>query len=116
MKSKRDLLDIEVALHLLGDRATLRELGAVMLETAPRKVAELRLHVATGDLEDAARISHGLVGSASNVGANQLAASAHRLERAALEGSVEEVDNLFIRFERCWKETAVEMERLVTTA
>ncbi|MFO8073174.1 MAG: Hpt domain-containing protein [Polyangia bacterium] len=116
MNIKSDLLDIEDALRLLGDRATLRELGAVMLETAPRKVAELRLYVETGELEVAARISHGLIGSASNVGANDLAASALRLERAALEGSVEEVGNLFIRFERCWKETAVEMERLVTTA
>ncbi|MCU0610402.1 MAG: response regulator, partial [Candidatus Eisenbacteria bacterium] len=69
------------------DDATLaRELAAMFLDDAPRRISSLRDALNRSDLGAAARIAHTLRGAAGSVGAASIVATATRIEHACTAG------------------------------
>lgn len=65
----------------------LRELIAIFLSDTPARMAELDQALGQGDYTTATRAAHSVKGSASNFGANQLAAVAKELESQCKAGT-----------------------------
>jgi HPt (histidine-containing phosphotransfer) domain-containing protein len=70
------------------DRAAALQLRmrAAFAADLPRRRAELRAALETGDMESCARVLHGLRGSAAHLGASELVALCAELEAAAERG------------------------------
>lgn len=58
----------------------LREIVAIYIEDTPKRLADLRACLATGDVTGLTRAAHTIKGSSANVGAQALKAIAERLE------------------------------------
>ena len=71
-----------------GDREALTELASAFLDEAPKRLAELRLGVETGDAELAGRAAHTLKSNGQTFGAVELASLCRRLEVAARDGKL----------------------------
>ena len=65
----------------------LRELIAIFLSDTPARIAELDQALGQGDRTTATRAAHSVKGSASNFGANQLAAVAKEIESQCKAGT-----------------------------
>ncbi len=65
---------------LVGDDDLLRSLVGSFLADAPTRVAEIREASQAADADGVERAAHGLKGAAVNLGANELAGLAGRLE------------------------------------
>jgi HPt (histidine-containing phosphotransfer) domain-containing protein len=70
----------------MGDEALARELAAMFLDDAPRRISALREALSRSDLGAAARIAHTLRGAAGSVGAASIVATATRIEHACTAG------------------------------
>ena len=70
------------------------EFIALFLAETANHLAQIEEHRATGDLATAARLAHGLVGMAGNVGAMELGALAREFENACKSGNTEAVAHL----------------------
>lgn len=82
-------LDYDLALHRVGgDRALLAEVGALLLDNAPRQLAAARNALGENDSAGLAHCAHTLQGSLGAVAANAAEQAAHALERAAGAGEL----------------------------
>ena len=75
-----------------GPPGVLQGLVALFLDTARHRLSELHAAVTTGDLTAAAGLAHSLRGSCANLAATGMAATAQRLEHAAVAGDLAGVD------------------------
>jgi two-component system, sensor histidine kinase and response regulator len=80
---ERELLDL-----VAGDRTLLRELADLFLIEGPRRLAQIRAALETGDLASVQYVAHSLKGSAGSLCGRSAADAALRLEEIALEGDV----------------------------
>jgi two-component system sensor histidine kinase/response regulator len=71
-----------------GDHDLLRELVAVFLEDAPRRLAAVRAAVAALDASALYKAAHALKGSAGNFGAAEVVSRALQLEAHARSGDL----------------------------
>ncbi|HVT74269.1 MAG TPA: Hpt domain-containing protein [Lacunisphaera sp.] len=69
-----------------GDTSFLRELIAIYLEDAPKRLTELDAALARGDAAVALRAAHTIKGSSSNFGATLLAHQAQLIEAQCKSG------------------------------
>ena len=82
------LLDAESALSRVnGARVQYAAILERMAQRIPQTIAEINEALAAGDRLSAARVAHGLKGSALTIGADQLAQAAARIEAVVRDGS-----------------------------
>ncbi len=89
-----------------GDHELLAEVQQVFVSDSPRRLAAIRGAVANRDAERLRAEGHDLRGSAGTLGALRLVEAARALERAGMEGHLDEA-------ETAGRRVAVEIERLV---
>lgn len=100
------VFDTEAALELVeGDRELLQELAEMFLEHVPVMMADLRGACERRDAEALQRAAHSLKGSAGNLAAGEVCATAANLELSAHAGDLARCAELVATLE-------VEMGRL----
>lgn len=83
-----------------NDRQLLHELFSIFREEFPGNLRNLRAAVAAGNLPEAAKLSHTLKGTLSNLAVGTGAASAAALEHAARSGDSSRVQAAFADFDK----------------
>ncbi|NUP11395.1 MAG: response regulator [Polyangiaceae bacterium] len=71
-----------------GDRELAKELGNMLLDEAPRLIAELEVALSTGDAPTATRMAHTLKGQADHFGSREAQGVARDIEKLGKEGSL----------------------------
>ncbi|HXG10085.1 MAG TPA: response regulator [Gemmataceae bacterium] len=100
-------LDRQEALERLGsDEQFLAEVAGLLLEDAPRRLAEVRRAIAEGDATGLRRAAHALKGAVGYVGARPACEAAKRLEAIGADGSLDRAADALQELER-------EIERLM---
>jgi HPt (histidine-containing phosphotransfer) domain-containing protein len=88
-------VDHRAALRAVGgDAALLADVARLFLDDCPRRAAELRTAVASGDPARVQRSAHALKGAVATLGAWPARELAARLERAGREGHLDEAPAL----------------------
>ena len=83
------VIDIEVALRQVeGDRELLDEIVRIFADECPKTMAEIRNAIRAADLPFLERAAHSLKGSAANLGAMSVMASAQKIEECARAGDL----------------------------
>jgi histidine phosphotransfer protein HptB len=90
----------------------LREIVGIYIEDTPKRLADLRASLASGDVSSFTRAAHTIKGSSANVGAQVLKGIAERLEIASrkdgLGGVASQISDCEDEFER----VKVELRRI----
>ncbi len=95
------VLDEAALLRLVsGDADLLRELTALFLEDAPRRLLEIRTALDSGDAEFLLRAAHQLKGSAGSVSGKRTAVAAMRMEELAEKADLGGARRIYPRLER----------------
>jgi HPt (histidine-containing phosphotransfer) domain-containing protein len=80
----KDVMDVEDALHRLGeDQELLRDIAQIYLEDAPAMVEKIHHAASQGDTSALQRAAHSLKGLAATLSAAEVAGAAARLEHMA---------------------------------
>lgn len=90
----------------------LREIVQIFIEDTPKRIAELRACLASGEAASFVRAAHSIKGSASNLGAVQLRAVAERLEHHARQNGVGGVEADLAVLESAFADAKAELEKL----
>ena len=90
----------------------LREIVGIYIEDTPKRIAELKAALASGDVATFTRAAHTIKGSSANVGAQVLRAVAERLERTARTEGLGAVAPLIAECEAQYVLAAAELARL----
>ncbi|MCD6339947.1 MAG: response regulator, partial [Verrucomicrobia bacterium] len=89
-----------------GDEDLARTMMEAFFEEAPGQLAELREHLASGGIEDAARMAHSIKGSAGFISGEEVYALAQEMDRLGKAGDLEGMRGKLPEFEKA-------MERLL---
>ena len=109
-----ELLDKAAALSRVGgDEELLRELASLFLGDYPQALEQLRVSVANRETRDVERLAHGLKGSVSNFGANEVHAAARALEESGRGGALDQIEDRFHQLETALGRLRPELEALV---
>lgn len=115
--SSGEFLDKATALSRVGgDEELLRELASLFLDDYPQTVEQLRTAVSNRAPSDVERLAHGLKGSVSNFGANQVVAAARALEESGRGGALDQVEQDFRCLQAALDRLKPELEALVAEA
>jgi HPt (histidine-containing phosphotransfer) domain-containing protein len=90
----------------------LREIVAIYVEDTPKRIADLRACLKSGDVTTFTRAAHTVKGSSANVGAQVLKAIAERLEQISRKEGLGGVASLIDDCEAEFGRAAVELRRL----
>ena len=108
------LLDKDAALSRVGgDEELLRELASLFLNDYPQTLEQLRTSVANQEAGAVERLAHGLKGSVSNFGANEVFVAARTLEESGRGGAMDQVEESFRKLETALGRLKPELEALV---
>ncbi len=90
----------------------LREIITIYIEDTPKRLADLRTCLASGDVATFTRAAHTVKGSSANVGAVALKAIAERLELISRKEGLGAVGSLITDCETEFGRVAAELKRL----
>jgi histidine phosphotransfer protein HptB len=90
----------------------LREIVAIYIEDTPKRLADLRACLASGDVTTFTRAAHTIKGSSANVGAQVLKAIAERLEAISRKDGLGAVGSLIDDCDAEFGRVAAELRRL----
>ncbi len=112
----RAVLDLDAALRRVeGDWELLGDLARLLLEDAPRRLAELDQAAARGDLRGVQRSAHALKGAVANFDASEARGAARAVELAARQGELAELGALLAALRGSWDRLAVALARIAGT-
>lgn len=100
----------------LNDDAFVREMVAIFSKHAPILVAGLKTAVAAGDTPAAKKQAHTLKGSAANLAAESLRASAYAAEMLAKDGKLDETRDAIPVIEKELNAVLEALERFLKAA
>jgi HPt (histidine-containing phosphotransfer) domain-containing protein len=96
-----------------GDKGEfLREIVAIYIEDTPKRIADMKACLASGDVTTFTRAAHTIKGSSANVGAQVLKAVAERLELISRKEGLGSVAPLIADCEVEFARVAVELRKL----
>jgi HPt (histidine-containing phosphotransfer) domain-containing protein len=90
----------------------LREIVAIYVEDTPKRIADLKSCLASGDVVTFTRAAHTIKGSSANVGAQVLMAMAERLEVISRKEGLGGVSGLIADCEAEFERVRVELARI----
>ena len=90
----------------------LREIVSIYIEDTPKRLADLRTNLASGDVPAFTRAAHTIKGSSANVGAQVLKGMAERLEIASRKEGLGGVSGLIADCEEEFERVKVELRRI----
>ncbi len=90
----------------------LREIIAIYIEDTPKRLADLRACLASGDVSTFTRAAHTVKGSSANVGAQALKGIAERLELIARKDGLGAVGSLIDDCEAEFGRVMAELKKL----
>lgn len=91
--SNRDILNVEEGVtRLVNNRNLYGKLLIRFSDSLPQVPAQIKEHLAKGELEEAGRLAHSIKGSGANLSANALAEIMSEVEKAILNN--EPIDSL----------------------
>jgi HPt (histidine-containing phosphotransfer) domain-containing protein len=90
----------------------LREIVCIYIEDTPKRIAELKASLASGDIEVFTRAAHTIKGSSANVGALALKGVAERLEFLSRREGLVGVAQLVADCDSEFAKAAAELRRL----
>jgi histidine phosphotransfer protein HptB len=90
----------------------LREIVAIYIEDTPKRIAELKACLKSGDAATFTRAAHTVKGSSANVGAQVLKAIAERLEHISRKEGLGSVGQLIADCEAEFGRVTVELRKL----
>ena len=94
--------------------AFLKEILGIYLEDTPKRLAELRTFLASGDAASFTRAAHTIKGSSANVGALALRGAAERLELVSKKEGLANVAALVEDCEREFTRAKAELAKLAS--
>jgi CheY-like chemotaxis protein len=83
-----------------GDLATYKEFLSDFLQELPAKMQDMQLHFDAGNWEALSRAAHNLKGVSANLGAQEIAEAARKLEKQSVEGYTEQNSGLLLEVKR----------------
>ena len=96
-----------------GDKGEfLREIVSIYIEDTPKRLADLRSCLASGDVNAFTRAAHTIKGSSANVGAQVLKGFAERLETVSRKEGLGGVSGLIADCEAEFERVKVELRRI----
>ncbi len=90
----------------------LREIVGIYIEDTPKRLADLRAALASGDVTSFTRAAHTIKGSSANVGAQVLKGIAERLEIVSRKEGLGGVSGLIADCEEEFERVKVELRRI----
>src|ERR1700735_3980832 len=84
--TSRTAIDLEQALHRVGDQETLEELARLFIEECPKLMDQIRQSLATSDGAALERFAHSLQGSSASLGAPGISRASLELQELARSG------------------------------
>lgn len=90
----------------------LREIVGIYIEDTPKRLAELRACLASGDVATFTRAAHTIKGSSANVGAQVLKGVAERLETVSRKEGLGGVSGMIADCEAEFERVKVELRRV----
>jgi HPt (histidine-containing phosphotransfer) domain-containing protein len=90
----------------------LREIIAIYIEDTPKRVADLKACLASGDIQTFTRAAHTIKGSSANVGAQLLKGIAERLELVSRKEGLGTVAPLMVDLEAEFGRVTIELLKL----
>jgi HPt (histidine-containing phosphotransfer) domain-containing protein len=110
-------IDLEAIANLKelnpGDNGEfLREIVAIYIEDTPKRIAELRACLASGDVKTFTRAAHTIKGSSANVGAQILKSLGERMELISRTEGLSNVAPLVADCDAEFARVATELRRL----
>jgi HPt (histidine-containing phosphotransfer) domain-containing protein len=90
----------------------LREIVGIYIEDTPKRIAEMKASLASGDVGAFTRAAHTIKGSSANVGAQGLKSIAERLEFVSRKEGLGQVNSLIADCEAEFTRAAAELRRL----
>jgi histidine phosphotransfer protein HptB len=94
------------------DGAFLKEILGIYVEDTPKRLAELRTFLASGDAAAFTRAAHTIKGSSANVGALALRSAAERLESVSKREGLAAVSALVTECEAQFARAKAELDRM----
>lgn len=99
------------ALNPGDDDAFLRDIIGIYLEDTPLRIAELKQSLAASDQPKFTRAAHSIKGSSSNLGADQLRATAEKLEHESRKNGLAGLEELVAKVESDFETAKAELEK-----
>jgi histidine phosphotransfer protein HptB len=90
----------------------LREIVGIYIEDTPKRIADMKACLASGDVASFTRAAHTIKGSSANVGAQVLKAIAERLELVSRKEGLAGVSGLIADSEAEFERVKVELRRV----
>lgn len=90
----------------------LREIVSIYIEDTPKRLAELKSCLASGDATTFTRAAHTIKGSSANVGAQLLKATAERLEAISRRDGLGGVSGLIAECDAEFERVKAELRRI----
>ena len=113
--SSRNHLDREAILARMdGDEDLLREILAIFLEYAPRRLEEIRAAIKNGDFVSLRRTIHALKGSAGYLEAKTLLEAIYQLDQLAVSADSQRLPEALVEFEQHLEELTTAVAALVS--
>jgi HPt (histidine-containing phosphotransfer) domain-containing protein len=92
----------------------LREIVSIYIEDTPKRIADLKSCLASGDVTTFTRAAHTIKGSSANVGAQVLKAIAERLEAISRKDGLGGVSGLIAECDAEFERVKSELGRIAT--
>lgn len=91
----------------------LREIAGIYLEDTPQRIAELDSSLVAGDTPTFTRAAHSIKGSSANLGANEVRATAEKLEHQSRATGLSGVAALIAQLKTDYARAEAELGRLI---
>lgn len=101
------------ALNPDDDGAFLKDIIGIFLEDTPQRIDELNQCLKTYDQPKFTRAAHSIKGSASNLGARQLRATAEKLEHQSRNSGLDGLEPLIDKLVADFAEAKTELEKFL---
>jgi two-component system, sensor histidine kinase and response regulator len=100
VSSSGAVIDLQEALHRVGDQETLEELARLFIEECPKLMTQIRQSLAASDGIALERSAHSLQGSSASLGAPGISRASQELQKLARSGHWTAARSLFASLER----------------
>jgi len=90
-----------------------KEIAGIFMDDTPQRIAELDSSLAAGDVPTFVRAAHSIKGSAANMGALRLRASAERLEKLSKDKGLADVASPLAELKALYAEAEKALRALV---
>jgi HPt (histidine-containing phosphotransfer) domain-containing protein len=112
-------IDLEAIANLRelnpGDNGEfLKEIVSIYIEDTPKRIAELKQYIASGDVKSFTRAAHTIKGSSANLGAQILKGIGERMEFVARKDGLASMPSMVVDCEAEFAKVAAELRKLAT--